>query len=47
METTNIPNTSNQKAANQTTFERTEKNKYKVPILSDRETDLSKVNPEM
>ena len=34
-------------AVNQTTVERTEKNKYKIPILSDRETDLSKANPKM
>ena len=34
-------------AVNQTTVERTEKNKYKIPILSDRETDLSKANPRM
>ena len=34
-------------AVNQTTVEKTEKNKYKIPILSDRETDLSKANPRM
>ena len=34
-------------AVNQTTVERTERNKYKIPILSDRETDLSKTNPRM
>ena len=32
---------------NQTTSERTEKSKYKIPILSDRETDLTKINPKM
>ena len=30
-----------------TTMERTKKNKFKIPILSDRETDLSKMNPMM
>ena len=30
-----------------TTVEKTERNKYKIPILSDRETDLSKINPRM
>ena len=30
-----------------TTTERMEKNKYKIPILSDRETDLTKTNPRM
>ena len=34
-------------AVNQTTVERTEKSKYKIPILSDRDTDLSKANPRM
>ena len=32
---------------NQTTSERTEKSKYKIPILSDRETNLTKINPKM
>ena len=33
---------------NQTTSsERMERNKYKIPILSDRETDLTKINPKM
>ena len=32
---------------NQTTSERAEKSKYKIPILSDRETDLTKTNPKM
>ena len=32
---------------NQTMSERTEKSKYKIPILSDRDTDLTKINPEM
>ena len=27
--------------------ERTEKSKYKIPILSDRDTDLTKINPKM
>ena len=31
----------------QTTSERAEKSKYKIPILSDRETDLTKTNPKM
>ena len=30
-----------------TTMERMEKNKYKIPILSDRETDLTKTNQKM
>ena len=30
-----------------TTSERMEKTKYKIPILSDRETDLTKTNPKM
>ena len=38
---------SDQTAVNQTTVEKTEKNKYKIPILSDRETDLWKANPKM
>ena len=32
---------------NQKTADRMEKNKYKIPILSDRETDLTKINPRM
>ena len=33
---------------NQTTSsERMEKSKYQIPILSDRETDLTKINPKM
>ena len=34
-------------AVNQTIVERTERNKYRNPILSDRKTDLSKANPKM
>ena len=30
-----------------TSSERMEKTKYKIPILSDRETDLTKINPKM
>ena len=30
-----------------TTSERMEKTKYKIPILSDRDTDLTKINPKM
>ena len=37
----------NQTMMNQTTADRTEKNKYKFPILSDRETDLTKINPRI
>ena len=44
---TNIINGTDQTVANQATVERTERNKYKIPILSDRETDLSKINPKM
>ena len=47
MDNTSIPNVSDQSVANQTTVERTEKNKYKIPILSERETELSKINPKM
>ena len=47
MDNTNINNGTDQTEANQTTVERTERNKYKIPILSDRETDLLKVNPKM
>ena len=32
---------------NQTTSERAKKSKYKIPILSDRETGLTKTNPKM
>ena len=32
---------------NQTTTEWTERSKYKIPILSDRETDLTRINPKM
>ena len=32
---------------NQITSERAERSKYKIPILSDRETDLTKTNPKM
>ena len=39
---------SEQSGQNQsTTMERTEKNKYKIPILSDQKTDLTKINPRM
>ena len=45
------PNSSEQSTrtnSNQTTSsERMEKSKYKIPILSDRETDLTKINPKM
>ena len=37
----------NQTIINQTTADRLEKNKYKTPTLSDRETDLTKTNPRM
>ena len=37
----------NQTMMNQTTADRMEKNKCKIPILSDRETDLTKINPRM
>ena len=47
MENTNINNGTDPTAVNQSTVERTERNKYKIPILSDRETDLSKTNPRM
>ena len=32
---------------NQTMSEKAEKSKYKIPILSNRETDLTKANPKM
>ena len=45
------PNSSEQSTRmsnNQTTSsERMEKSKYKIPILSDRETDLTQINPKM
>ena len=47
MENTSNNNETDPTAVNQTTVERTERNKYKIPILSDRETDLSKANPKM
>ena len=47
MESTNINNGTDPTVANQTTVERTERKKYNIPILSDRETDLSKINPRM
>ena len=37
----------NQTMMNKTTADGTEKNKYKIPILSDRETDLTQINPRM
>ena len=37
----------NQTIMNQTAADRMEKNKYKIPILSDRESDLTKINPRM
>ena len=36
-----------QSGSQSTTILRTEENKYKIPILSDRETDLTKINPRM
>ena len=45
------PNTSEQSTRTinkqTTTSERMERSKYKFPILSDRETDLTKINPKM
>ena len=42
------PNTSEQSTNNnQTTFEWTERSKYKIPILLDRETDFTKINRKM
>ena len=41
------PNTSEQSTRtnnNQTTSEWAERSKYKIPILSDRETDFTKIN---
>ena len=37
----------NQTIMNQTTADRLEKNKYNIPILSDRGTDLTKTNQRM
>ena len=37
----------NQTIMNQITADRLEKNEYKIPILSNRETDLTKINPRM
>ena len=37
----------NQAIMNQTTADRLEKNKYKIPILSDRKTGMTKINPRM
>ena len=37
----------NQTIMNQTTADRLEKNKYKISILSDRETDPTKTKPRM
>ena len=37
----------NQTIMNQTTADRLEKNNYKIPILSDRGKDLTKINPRM
>ena len=47
MESTNINNETDPTVANETTVEKTERNKYKIPILSDRETDLSEINPRV
>ena len=47
MENTSNNNKTEPTAVNQTTVERTERNKYKIPILPDKETDLSKANPKM
>ena len=47
MENTNINNGTDTMVANETTVEKTERNNYKIPILSDRESDLSKINPRM
>ena len=38
---------SEQSGSQSTMMERTEENKYKIPILSDRETDLPKINRRM
>ena len=40
-------NTKNQSTMKQAAADKAEKNKTKIPILSDRETDLSKTNPRM
>ena len=47
MESTNTNNGTDPTVANQTTVERNERNKYKIPFLSDRETDLSEINRRM
>ena len=48
IENMDATNTPENKAPNQTTMvERMEKNKYKIPILSDRKTELTKTNPRM
>ena len=47
MENTSNNNETDPTTVNQTTVERTERNKYKIQIRSDRETDLSKANPKM
>ena len=41
------PNIFEQPEQTPATMERTEINKYKIPILSDRDTDLTKINPRM
>ena len=45
------PNTSEQSTRTNntqtTTSERMKRSKYKIPILSDRETNLTKINPKM
>ena len=44
------PNTTEQSTGtnnNQTTSEWTERSKYKIPILTDRETDITKSNSKM
>ena len=54
MDTHSEPNTlaqtaqsaANQTVMNQTAADRMEKNKYKIPILADRETDLTKITHE-
>ena len=43
----NISGQSTRTNNNQTTSERAERSKYKIPILSDRETDLTKINRKM
>ena len=44
------PNTTEQSTRsnnNQTTSDWTERSKYKIPLLSERKTDLTKINPKM